>query len=325
VYYYLTGLQGEVLCEIEKFGQGKTYYVYLNGKKLCRVRGSNKYFYHNDYLGSAKAMTDNSGTKIYSWLGYPFGQQYSMTGGAYNNYRFTGKEYDATTGLYYFGARYYMPEIGRFITADAAGKFEKKDPKTINLYSYYKDNPTRYVDPTGKWRTMSENGVMIAYREPPEDALARSGLSFIPGGEIADCFIRQAQGDVTLTRTDWILAAIDIALPIASEVAKAPLVRQVIKGVNQGMNAYAVYEAASDYQKAKELDPEIFARYSAKTGIKEEKLGIVSGKYKIILRNEMDRKTLEDISGQVYKKYMKADETMKPGSSDYYWRRGVQY
>jgi len=218
-----------------------------------------------------------------------------------------------------------MPEIGRFITTDATGKIEKKDPRTINPYIYCSNNPLRYVDPTGKWRTMSENGVMIAYREPPEDALARSGLSLIPGGEIADCFIRQAQGDVTLTRTDWILAAIDIALPIASEVVRAPLAKQAIKWLNYGMNAYAAYEAASDYQKAKELDPEIFARYSAKTGIKEERLGIVSGKYKIILRNKMDKEALENISGEVYKRYMKADETTKPGSSDYYWHRGVQY
>uniref|UniRef100_A0A7V0Z585 RHS repeat-associated core domain-containing protein n=1 Tax=candidate division WOR-3 bacterium TaxID=2052148 RepID=A0A7V0Z585_UNCW3 len=159
VYYYLTGLQGEVLCEIEKIGQVKTYYGYLNGKKLCRVRGSNKYFYHNDYLGSAKAMTDNSGPKIYSWLGYPFGQQYSMTGGAYNNYRFTGKEYDATTGLYYFEARYYMPEIGRFITADPISQLvnlKLKDHLSLNLYDYAKHNPLKFVDLDGEvvWRAV---------------------------------------------------------------------------------------------------------------------------------------------------------------------------
>lgn len=67
-YYYLTGLSREALCEIERYGRIKTYYVYLNSKKLCKVRVTYKYFYHNDYLGSAKAMTDNSGTKIYAWL-----------------------------------------------------------------------------------------------------------------------------------------------------------------------------------------------------------------------------------------------------------------
>ncbi|MBE0433802.1 RHS repeat-associated core domain-containing protein [candidate division WOR-3 bacterium] len=120
---------------------------------LCRIQSSNKYFYHNDYLGSAKAMTDNAGTKVYSWLGYPFGKQYSITGASYSNYRFTGKEYDVSTGLYYFGARYYMPEIGRFITPDpivGVRTLNLKDPISLTLYSYAKDNPLRFIDPEGR-------------------------------------------------------------------------------------------------------------------------------------------------------------------------------
>ncbi|MBE0433843.1 RHS repeat-associated core domain-containing protein [candidate division WOR-3 bacterium] len=171
-YYYLTGLSGEALCEIERFGRIKTYYVYLNGRKLCKVRVTYKYFYHNDHLGSAKAMSDNSGTKIYAWLGYPFGKQYSIAGASYNNYRFTGKEFDQSTGLYYFGARYYMPEIGRFITADpimGTGSLNRKKPIAMNLYNYCVDNPTRYVDPDGRdVRTVAE------MREHVADAYRRS-------------------------------------------------------------------------------------------------------------------------------------------------------
>jgi len=123
-----------------------------------------------------------------------------------------------------------------------------------------------------------------------------------------------------LTRTDRILAAIDIALPIASEVARAPLARQVIKGINHGMNIYAAYESASDYQKAKELDPEIFARYSAKTGIKEERLGIVSGKQMIKLGKGAEairnKKLLEEISEEVARE--KTKPQLKIAASDYY-------
>jgi RHS repeat-associated protein len=165
-YYYLTGLQGEVLCEIQRLGQSKTYYVYLNGRKLCKVNGTNTYFYHNDYLGSAKAMTNNSGTKVYSWLGYPFGRQYDITGAGYNNYRFTGKEYDASTGLYYFGARYYMPEIGRFITPDhiaGVGTLDLTKPIALNYYNYATDNPLKYVDPNGN-REMTVREVEIVNR-----------------------------------------------------------------------------------------------------------------------------------------------------------------
>jgi RHS repeat-associated protein len=57
-------------------------------------------------------------------------------------YEYTGKKRDSSTGLYYFGARYYDPEIGRFITEDPA-----KDGD--NWLVYCRNNPLKYVDPTG--------------------------------------------------------------------------------------------------------------------------------------------------------------------------------
>ncbi|MBE0433845.1 RHS repeat-associated core domain-containing protein [candidate division WOR-3 bacterium] len=74
-------------------------------------------------------------------------RQYSIAGASNNNYRFTGKEYDQSTGLYYFGARYYMPEIGRFITPDpimGTGSLNLREPISLNFY------PLRYIDPHGK-------------------------------------------------------------------------------------------------------------------------------------------------------------------------------
>jgi RHS repeat-associated protein len=84
-------------------------------------------------------------------------------------YRFTDKEYDASTGLCHFGARYYMPEIGRFITPDSiigVRNLNLKEPVSINLYSYVKDNPHRYIDPEGKQvfetqQELLENGLKI--------------------------------------------------------------------------------------------------------------------------------------------------------------------
>lgn len=163
--YYITSPNGEVLYETGYYGTTKNKYVYLNGKRLAKVdKRGNKYFYHNDYLGSTKAMTDNLGTKVYSWLGYPFGDEYSSTGSNYNNYRFTGKEYDQSTGFYYFGARYYFPKIGRFITPDpimGTGGLNLNEPISLNLYNYAKDNPLKYIDPSGN-REMTAREVEIA-------------------------------------------------------------------------------------------------------------------------------------------------------------------
>ncbi len=56
---------------------------------------------------------------------------------------YTGKQLDDPTGLYYFNARYYDPNLGRFISEDSA-----KDG--ANWYSYCSNNPLKYVDPSGK-------------------------------------------------------------------------------------------------------------------------------------------------------------------------------
>ncbi|MBL7130967.1 MAG: RHS repeat-associated core domain-containing protein [Candidatus Omnitrophica bacterium] len=58
------------------------------------------------------------------------------------------KPFDSETGLYYYGARYYNPVIGRFITADLTVQ-HPGDPQDLNRYTYCRNNPVNLVDPTG--------------------------------------------------------------------------------------------------------------------------------------------------------------------------------
>ncbi|MEW6715768.1 MAG: RHS repeat-associated core domain-containing protein, partial [Nitrospirota bacterium] len=62
--------------------------------------------------------------------------------------KFTGQEEDAETGLYYYGARYYDPVLGRFVSADSIVQ-DPFEPQTLNRYSYVINNPLKYVDPNG--------------------------------------------------------------------------------------------------------------------------------------------------------------------------------
>jgi RHS repeat-associated protein len=67
-----------------------------------------------------------------------------------------------STGLLYYGARYYDPALGRFISADTvvpgAG-----NPQNLNRYAYVRNNPLRYTDPTGHW----------TFEENPDDSVLR--------------------------------------------------------------------------------------------------------------------------------------------------------
>ena len=99
-------------------------------------------------------ITDATGNQIAHYEYTPYGSlavnelANGQTSQPVNHY-FTGKELDST-GLYFYGARYYDPEIGRFISADTIVQ-EPFNPQTLNRYSYCGNNPINYVDPDGHW------------------------------------------------------------------------------------------------------------------------------------------------------------------------------
>jgi len=68
--------------------------------------------------------------------------------------RSSGKERDAESGNDYFGARYYASTMGRFMSPDA-GPYVPNDPQTWNRYAYGRNNPLKFVDPTGMYFVVS--------------------------------------------------------------------------------------------------------------------------------------------------------------------------
>jgi RHS repeat-associated protein len=67
----------------------------------------------------------------------------------------SGKEGDTETGLDYFGARYFSAAQGRFTSPDPVGIMKQKmlDPQQWNMYAYGRNNPLRFIDPTGRYNT----------------------------------------------------------------------------------------------------------------------------------------------------------------------------
>ncbi|MCL0068797.1 hypothetical protein M1N42_03545 [Thermodesulfovibrionales bacterium] len=77
------------------------------------------YYYHYDGIGTVTALTDDEGDVVQEYTYDAYGNILAVEDDEIiNPYRFSTKEYDSRSGLIYFGARYYDPRIGRFITPD---------------------------------------------------------------------------------------------------------------------------------------------------------------------------------------------------------------
>lgn len=123
-----------------------TKHFYAGGLQVAKLVGTSAYYLHQDALGSTRVVATASVSIKFSSNYVPYGNNYGVTGK--EAFMYTGKIDDSATGLYYFGARYYDPSIGRFVTQDSQ-RGNMNDPMTMNLYIYARDNPERYVDPTG--------------------------------------------------------------------------------------------------------------------------------------------------------------------------------
>ncbi|MES0488379.1 MAG: RHS repeat-associated core domain-containing protein [Leptospirales bacterium] len=105
-------------------------------------------FFHPNFQGSTALVTDYEG-KLVTEIHYkPYGEinRSASTGYDVSRYKYTGQEEDAETGLMYFGARYYDPGIGRFITQDTK---VLEGTQGLNRYMYTYGNPMMYTDPSG--------------------------------------------------------------------------------------------------------------------------------------------------------------------------------
>ncbi len=105
--------------------------------------------YHlGDHLGSSSVVIGGADARGSTFINreeyYPYGET-SFGSFGKKRYRFTGKERDEESGLYYHGARYYAPWLARWASADSLGLWGG-----INPFSYVSNSPVNKIDPTGQ-------------------------------------------------------------------------------------------------------------------------------------------------------------------------------
>lgn len=96
-----------------------------------------------DSLGSTRLLTDANGNSTAAYGYAPYGEA-DRSGSADAAFQFTGRENDGASGLYYYRARYYSPQFGRFIQSDPIGL-----DGGINTYAYVSGDPIGLTDPLG--------------------------------------------------------------------------------------------------------------------------------------------------------------------------------
>ena len=150
-----------------------TFYCQAHNGGAC---GSNceTYYYVTNLQGDVIALLDSSGNVKAEYAYDAWGNHVETPSsfiGNYNPLRYRGYVYDRETGLYYLQSRYYNPEIGRFINADA---YISTGQGILgnNMFAYCGNNPVNRIDPTGEnfvdWLKDTWNGVCDFFVEAYE-------------------------------------------------------------------------------------------------------------------------------------------------------------
>jgi RHS repeat-associated protein len=112
---------------------------------LAMLRSAATSYYHADGLGSVTSLSSAAGSIANTYTYDSFGKLTASTGSLVNPFRYTARETDTETGLYYYRARYYDPNAGRFLSEDPIAFSGGPD-----FYAYVRNNAPNFIDPSGR-------------------------------------------------------------------------------------------------------------------------------------------------------------------------------
>lgn len=235
-------------------------YVFVADSRLVRLEHeTNQWFYYlKDHLGSSDFIMSSSGLPVEQMLYHAYGSEEQPQAISTQwkdhvaenqdalpkektHHRFTGKYLDDETGLYDFGARFYDPTLGRFISPDDTYLNTPSNCLTTvrecNLYIYSLNNPLKFVDDDG-------NSIW--------SKLAKVAVKVYKGGSAADAFADNVKDAMTLMDSnasvgDRLWAAASLAselLPVS--VSDVKDVKRIVEKTPIGKPNEKVYSNAKD-------------------------------------------------------------------------------
>lgn len=178
----------------ERDGSGTLLARYTQGagvdEPLAMLRGGSTYHYEQDGLGSVTSLTSSTGAVAESYTYDSYGKLLAGGTTVVNPFRYTGREWDGDSGLYYYRARYYDSTYGRFTTED-----EIRFNDGSNFYAYVDNAPINLIDPSGN---------QAAGALPVSGSAPVSGWPFLAGTEgfFSDMILTDAWGRPYSPSTD---------------------------------------------------------------------------------------------------------------------------
>ncbi|MDB2439306.1 RHS repeat-associated core domain-containing protein [Hellea sp.] len=146
------------LVHVENATDGEeTDYLHGMGQTLARIKNGVFTYLHPDHLGSPVLGTKGQGHPVGAIGDVDFNERYTPFGEALidaaandNQSGFTGHIKDKSTGLNYMQARYYDPNVGRFLSVDPVTFMDTGNPGMFNRYAYTWNDPVNLTDPDGR-------------------------------------------------------------------------------------------------------------------------------------------------------------------------------
>jgi RHS repeat-associated protein len=146
---------------------------------LAEFRSGGNSYYEADGLGSITSLSSSAGALANTYTYDSFGNVTSSTGTLSNPFRYTGREFDSETGLYFNRARYYDSTAGRFLSEDPI-----RFSGGVDFYSYVSNSSTSFRDPLGLCPA-ANNGFTIGIRAPGQtwsQCMAANANTYSIGG-----------------------------------------------------------------------------------------------------------------------------------------------
>ena len=135
-----------VLAELDQSWGVAATYAYRPGvdRPLAMQRGGATYYYTQDAQGNVTGLLNAAGSVVQQYHYTPYGEAQAGYGTIVNPYQYKGREWDAEARLHYMRARYYDPQLGRFLSEDPLGL-----AGGINPTAFVGGDPVNYSDPSG--------------------------------------------------------------------------------------------------------------------------------------------------------------------------------